>query len=129
MKTNICNDHLQMIRHSSLSGLRRLILTASYVSVLTLKGLRSQASSQGHLFSSLLSSYGRGKSSFVQFYTNFTMQSPNIFMPNVLISSPCINETIHVVLIRDCNHDFVFSFYFIQVIIFADLLDAYNDSE
>lgn len=77
--------YLQVLRHSSLSRLRQLILTASLVSVVTLKGLCSgQAPSYIHLFSFLLLSYGRAKSSFRQFNTNFP----------VIISSLCMKSSI-----------------------------------
>jgi len=117
--------YLQVLRHSSLSRLRQLILTASLVSVVTLKGLCSgQAPSYIHLFSFLLLSYGRAKSSFRQFNTNFP-ESENIYAD--FYNQFLMHEIIHIILIYGCNH--IFSFCFIQVIFFAELLHAYKHSE
>ena len=52
---------------------------------------------------------------------------PKMFMPIAIISS-LIFKTLHIELIRDYNPLF-YLFFFIQVIIFAKLLDAYDHSE
>ena len=52
---------------------------------------------------------------------------PKMFMPTAIISS-LIFKTLHIEIIRDYNHLFL-SLFFIQVIIFAKLLDAYYHSE
>ena len=123
-KLTFRNDHLQVIRYSSLSRLRGLILTALYVSVLALKGLRSQTPSQDHLFA-FFKLWKREIKFRAILHELYHPESKNIYADchNQFFT----NETNHIVLICDCNN--VFSFYFIEVIIFAGLLDAYTHSE